>query len=58
MGFKNLPVEFDDQGRARLKEGIADPYSVTTTRPPVAVTDEDREAEIRRLIDQLERGQR
>lgn len=26
MCFKNLPVEFDSQGRAYLKEGIADPY--------------------------------
>ncbi len=27
MCFKNLPIEFDEQGNARLKEGIADPYS-------------------------------
>jgi hydrogenase large subunit len=27
MCFKNLPVEFDEQGNARLKEGVADPYS-------------------------------
>jgi hydrogenase large subunit len=25
--FQNLPVEFDEQGRARLKEGVADPYA-------------------------------
>ena len=31
MCFKNLPVEFDTQGNAFLKEGIADPYSYTTT---------------------------
>ena len=27
MCFKNLPVEFDEQGNARLKEGVADPYA-------------------------------
>lgn len=27
MCFKNLPIEFDEQGRARLKEGVADPYT-------------------------------
>jgi hydrogenase large subunit len=27
MCFKNLPVEFDEQGNARLREGVADPYS-------------------------------
>ncbi len=29
MCFKNLPVEFDEQGRPYLKEGIADPYAYT-----------------------------
>jgi hydrogenase large subunit len=35
MCFKNLPIEFDEQGNARLKEGVADPYSyaVTELRP-------------------------
>jgi len=28
MCFRNLPVEFDEQGRATLKGGIADPYHV------------------------------
>jgi hydrogenase large subunit len=50
MCFKNLPVEFDESGRARLKEGVADPYSVTVSRPPVDRTDEERELEIQRLI--------
>jgi hydrogenase large subunit len=27
MCFKNLPIEFDEQGNAKLKEGVADPYS-------------------------------
>jgi hydrogenase large subunit len=26
MCFKNLPIEFDEQGNARLKEGVANPY--------------------------------
>lgn len=29
MCFKNLPLEFDENGKARLREGIADPYSLT-----------------------------
>src|SRR5436189_802100 len=29
MCFKNLPVEFDEQGNAHLKEGVADPFSYT-----------------------------
>ncbi len=31
MCFKNLPVEFDEQGNAYLKEGVANPYSYTST---------------------------
>src|SRR5262245_25862317 len=27
MCFKNLPIEFDEQGNARLKPGVANPYS-------------------------------
>jgi hydrogenase large subunit len=27
MCFQNLPVEFDAEGRAHLKEGVADPYA-------------------------------
>src|SRR5215208_2379420 len=50
MCFKNLPVEFDADGRARLKDGIHDPYSVSTTRPAVAKTDAEREEEIHRLL--------
>jgi hydrogenase large subunit len=37
MCFKNLPVEFDEQGRARLKEGVADPYAY---RPTTVVADQ------------------
>jgi hydrogenase large subunit len=39
--FKNLPVEFDEDGRARLKEGVADPYSYEVTE--VTPLDEDQE---------------
>jgi hydrogenase large subunit len=50
MCFKNLPVEFDSLGRAHLKGGIPDPYSVTVTRPEVAMTDAEREEMIKRLV--------
>src|SRR3954462_190671 len=35
MCFKNLPIEFDEQGNARLKEGVADryPYEVKEVTP-------------------------
>jgi len=50
MCFKNLPVEFDDAGRARLRDGIPDPYSVNTSRPEVAMSEEQRRARIDALI--------
>jgi hydrogenase large subunit len=31
MCFKNLPIEFDAQGNAFLKEGVANPYTYETT---------------------------
>jgi len=31
MCFKNLPIEFDAQGNASLKEGVANPYTYQTT---------------------------
>jgi len=31
MCFKNLPVEFDEQGRAFLREGVDDPYAYRTS---------------------------
>lgn len=38
MCFKNLPVEFDEAtGKARLKTGVTDPYSV---KPSTAVVDQ------------------
>lgn len=33
MCFKNLPIEFDSVGNARLREGVADPYAVTVAAP-------------------------
>ena len=35
MCFKNLPIEFDEQGNARLKDGVADPYAVQVRDVPV-----------------------
>src|SRR5215208_6277465 len=50
MCFKNLPIEFDEAGRAQLKDGIPDPYSVTVSRPELELTDDEREAQIHRLM--------
>ncbi|HEV3401261.1 MAG TPA: nickel-dependent hydrogenase large subunit [Acidimicrobiales bacterium] len=33
MCFKNLPIEFDESGKARLREGVADPYSLNAAEP-------------------------
>jgi hydrogenase large subunit len=48
MCFKNLPVEFDEQGNARLKEGIADPYSYEVTE--VTPIEQD-EARLKKLLE-------
>jgi len=48
--FKTLPVEFDEAGNARLRGGIPDPYSVTTARPEVHMTEAERTAQIERLV--------
>src|SRR5215211_8402351 len=50
MCFKTLPIEFDESGKARLAEGVPDPYSVRFARPEVEMTDADREAQIQRLM--------
>jgi hydrogenase large subunit len=50
MCFKNLPVEFDESGQARLRGGIPNPYDVRIARPEVTQTDEEREERIRRLV--------
>ena len=33
MCFKNLPIEFDAQGKPYLRAGVANPYAPTTTVP-------------------------
>ena len=50
MCFKNLPIEFDEAGRAQLKDGIPDPYSVTVSRPELQLSEEEREEQIKRLM--------
>ena len=52
MCFKNLPIEFDAEGKARLKEGAADPWAVRREPDPYA--------ELRRLAPDAgaPRGQR
>ncbi|HEX2027266.1 MAG TPA: nickel-dependent hydrogenase large subunit [Nitriliruptorales bacterium] len=50
MCFKNLPVEFDASGDARLRGGVPDPYSVQTARPEVAMTEDERVARIQELM--------
>jgi len=45
MCFKNLPIEFDEQGRAHLREGVRDPYSYDTKS---LATEEDRLHELLR----------
>jgi hydrogenase large subunit len=51
MCFKNLPVEFDESGQARLRGGIPDPYSVTVSRPEVEMTEVQRQVQIERLLE-------
>ena len=37
MCFKNLPIDFDAQGKAFLKDGAANPYSTAVASPPPGV---------------------
>ncbi len=47
MCFKNLPIEFDEQGNARLREGVANPYSYETKElQPI----EDSPEKLQRLL--------
>jgi hydrogenase large subunit len=51
MCFKNLPVEFDDAGRASLRGGIPNPYAPTGQRPigaPTQLTNANVEELLRR----------
>jgi hydrogenase large subunit len=42
MCFKNLPIEFDEQGRAHLREAIPDPYTQRIAAKPTPQLDRDR----------------
>ncbi len=43
MCFENLPIEFDAEGNARLKPGVANPYAYTVQTP------EEREAKLKEI---------
>ncbi len=43
MCFKNLPIEFDAQGKAHLIAGVADPYAYTT------VSLDERDKKLRKI---------
>src|SRR5579859_3148292 len=45
MCFKNLPIEFDAQGRAHLKAGVANPYAYVANGHP-----QEREERIKGLL--------
>ncbi len=40
MCFKNLPIEFDAQGNATLKESVPNPYSYVETPAPTPIEDD------------------
>ena len=40
MCFKNLPIEFDSQGNATLKQGVANPYTYPETPAPTPIEDD------------------
>jgi hydrogenase large subunit len=47
MCFKNLPIEFDAQGNATLKDNVANPYSYVETPAPTPIEDDpDRMADL------------
>ena len=51
MCFKNLPIEFDAQGKPFLRTGVANPYAPTTTAPrgvPTQLTADKVEELLRR----------
>ena len=50
MCFRTLPVEFDDNGNARLRGGIPDPYDVTVAKPDVGMSEGERREQIERLV--------
>jgi hydrogenase large subunit len=46
MCFKNFPVEFDEQGNARLKEGVADPWSYEVTPVTTLAESEEKQRDL------------
>jgi hydrogenase large subunit len=46
MCFKNLPVEFDEEGNAQLKEGVTDPYSYEVTEVTPIEDDQEKLQEL------------
>ena len=51
MCFKNLPIEFDAQGKPFLRAGVANPYAPTTAAPrgaPAQLTADKIEELLRR----------
>ncbi len=51
MCFKNLPIEFDAQGNATLKDNVANPYAYTETPLPTPIEDDPE-----RMRDLVERN--
>src|ERR671921_187588 len=49
MCFKNLPIEFDAQGNATLKQGAGEPFSYTETALQTPI--EDDPARMRELFE-------
>ena len=52
MCFRNLPIEFDTHGNARLKPGVADPYSYGQWPLPI-VDDRERVKELLERCDSV-----
>lgn len=50
MCFKNLPIDFDEQGRASLRSGVADPYAARWAERPGVPKQLDSD-DIQRLLE-------
>ena len=48
MCFKNLPIDFDEQGNARLREGAANPFSYEAVEAPTPI--EQDEEKLKKLM--------
>jgi len=54
MCFKNLPIEFDEHGNARLKDGVANPWAYETAElHPIAAP--GGEAKLQQLVERNDR---